>query len=101
VVKLAKRKDVTQLVNACDAGARGADLPLIEQYAFGGDGQAAARRRRRLKPVRRLWLQSMTPQAIREGFERLRTDKQMEGWRTRRAPVPRPTGWSASTARAR
>ncbi|MDQ1259437.1 MAG: topoisomerase, partial [Pseudomonadota bacterium] len=31
------------------------------------------------KPVQRLWLQSMTPQAIREGFEHLRSDAQMQG----------------------
>jgi DNA topoisomerase III len=31
------------------------------------------------KPMRRLWLQSMTPQAIREGFRALRTDEQMHG----------------------
>jgi DNA topoisomerase III len=81
VVKLAKRKDVTELVNACDAGREGELIfRLIEQYAFGDDaaparkGAAAAR-----KPVRRLWLQSMTPQAIRDGFDRLRSDRQMEG----------------------
>lgn len=72
VVKLAKRKDVTQLVNACDAGREGELIfRLIEQYAGGAKPLG--------KPVRRLWLQSMTPQAIREGFEKLRTDKQMEG----------------------
>ena len=31
------------------------------------------------KPVKRLWLQSMTPQAIRDGFDALRTEKQMQG----------------------
>jgi len=72
VVKLAKRKDVTDLVNACDAGREGELIfRLIEQYAGGGKPLG--------KPVRRLWLQSMTPQAIREGFERLRTDQQMQG----------------------
>lgn len=73
VVKLAKRKDVTELVNACDAGREGELIfRLIEQYAGGAKGPLG-------KPVRRLWLQSMTPQAIREGFEKLRTDRQMEG----------------------
>src|SRR6185436_17018236 len=75
VVKLAKRKDVTQLVNACDAGREGELIfRLIEQYAFGTDGLAAAPGKKAAppKPVRRLWLQSMTPQAIREGFEKLR-----------------------------
>ncbi|HYF41384.1 MAG TPA: DNA topoisomerase III, partial [Ramlibacter sp.] len=73
IVKLAKRKDVSHLVNACDAGREGELIfRLIEQYAAGAKGSLG-------KPVRRLWLQSMTPQAIREGFEKLRTDKQMEG----------------------
>ncbi|MEF7615072.1 DNA topoisomerase III [Aquincola sp. MAHUQ-54] len=73
VVKLVKRKDVTELVNACDAGREGELIfRLIVQYADGGKGKLE-------KPVRRLWLQSMTPQAIREGFERLRSDEQMRG----------------------
>lgn len=72
VVKQAKRKDVTQLINACDAGREGELIfRLIEQYA-GGKAPLG-------KPVRRLWLQSMTPQAIREGFEQLRTEQQMKG----------------------
>jgi len=72
VVKQAKRKDVTQLINACDAGREGELIfRLIEQYA-GGKVPLG-------KPVRRLWLQSMTPQAIRDGFDQLRTEKQMQG----------------------
>jgi DNA topoisomerase-3 len=72
VVRLAKRKDVSAIINACDAGREGELIfRLILQYAFGDKGTA--------KPVSRLWLQSMTPQAIREGFERLRTDQQMRG----------------------
>ncbi|MEK9803454.1 MAG: DNA topoisomerase III [Curvibacter sp.] len=70
VVKLAKRKDVGQLINACDAGREGELIfRLIEQYAGGAKPLG--------KPVSRLWLQSMTPQAIRDGFENLRTDQQM------------------------
>jgi DNA topoisomerase III len=70
VVKLAKRKDVDALVNACDAGREGELIfRLIEQYAGGKTPLG--------KPVTRLWLQSMTPQAIRDGFDNLRTDKQM------------------------
>jgi DNA topoisomerase-3 len=80
VVRLAKRKDVTALVNACDAGREGELIfRLIEQYAFGTDGPGGGKKAHASKPVRRLWLQSMTPQAIREGFEKLRSDKQMEG----------------------
>src|SRR5512139_673081 len=63
VVKLAKRKDVGQLINACDAGREGELIfRLIEQYAFGGEDAAAARAKTQRKPVSRLWLQSMTPQ---------------------------------------
>ena len=66
IVKQAKRKDVGALVNACDAGREGELIfRLIQQYS-------------KVKlPVSRLWLQSMTPQAIRDGFSTLRTDKQM------------------------
>ncbi|VTY39223.1 DNA topoisomerase 3 [Xylophilus ampelinus] len=72
VVKQAKRKDVTQLVNACDAGREGELIfRLIEQYAGGNKPLG--------KPVRRLWLQSMTPQAIRDGFDSLRSEQQMQG----------------------
>ncbi|OOG54750.1 DNA topoisomerase III [Polaromonas sp. C04] len=72
VVRLAKRKDVTELINACDAGREGELIfRLIEQYAGGAKPLG--------KPVRRLWLQSMTPQAIRDGFAQLRSEKQMQG----------------------
>ena len=71
VVKLAKRKDVGQLINACDAGREGELIfRLIEQYAGGAKSLG--------KPVQRLWLQSMTPQAIRDGFAHLRSDAQMQ-----------------------
>ena len=80
VVRLARRKDVTELVNACDAGREGELIfRLIEQFAFEGDSPAKGKKGGAHKPVRRLWLQSMTPQAIREGFEKLRSDRQMEG----------------------
>lgn len=73
VVKQAKRKDVTALINACDAGREGELIfRLIEQYAGGAKGTLG-------KPIQRLWLQSMTPQAIREGFEKLRSEQQMQG----------------------
>ena len=71
VVRLAKRKDVDKIVNACDAGREGELIfRLIEQYAGGAKPLG--------KPVSRLWLQSMTPQAIRDGFEHLRTNAQMQ-----------------------
>ena len=72
VVKQAKRKDVSDIINACDAGREGELIfRLIEQYAGG--------KKPLDKPVKRLWLQSMTPQAIRDGFGSLRTSKQMQG----------------------
>ena len=61
IKKLYKRKDIANVINACDAGREG---ELIFHYLV--------RHFKGSKPVRRLWLQSMTPQAIREGFENLR-----------------------------
>ena len=73
LVKLVKRKDVGDLINACDAGREGELIfRLIVQYADNLKTKLD-------KPIRRLWLQSMTPQAIRDGFEHLRSDKQMLG----------------------
>ncbi|MFT3962143.1 DNA topoisomerase III [Propionivibrio sp.] len=68
LTRLIKRKDVTSLVNACDAGREG---ELIFNYI--------AQHAKANKPVERLWLQSMTPQAIREGFSRLRAGSEMRG----------------------
>jgi DNA topoisomerase III len=74
VVKLVKRKDVTAMINACDAGREGELIfRLIVQYA------ANSEKKPTVKPVQRLWLQSMTPQAIRDGFAQLRSDAQMQG----------------------
>jgi len=66
--KLIARKDIDVLVNACDAGREG---ELIFTYLC----QLAKNKR----PVKRLWLQSMTPQAIREGFNHLRDGSEMKG----------------------
>jgi DNA topoisomerase-3 len=66
LLRLMKRKDVTGLVNACDAGREG---ELIFRYIV--------QHARVKKPIERLWLQSMTPQSIREGFESLRADKEL------------------------
>jgi DNA topoisomerase III len=66
LVKLIKRKDVTTLVNACDAGREGELIfRYIVQYA------------KAKQPIQRLWLQSMTSAAIRDGFAHLRTDNEM------------------------
>jgi DNA topoisomerase-3 len=68
IVKLVKRKDVTELINACDAGREGELIfRLIQQHA------------KSKHPVRRLWLQSMTPAAIRDGFDNLRSDAELQG----------------------
>ncbi len=68
IVKLVKRKDVSELINACDAGREGELIfRLIQQHA------------KSKHPVKRLWLQSMTPAAIREGFEKLRSDEELRG----------------------
>ncbi|MFZ0826508.1 MAG: DNA topoisomerase III [Verrucomicrobiia bacterium] len=64
--KLIKRADVDALVNACDAGREG-------ELIF----RNIVRYTKAKQPIKRLWLQSMTPAAIREGFERLRADKDM------------------------
>lgn len=64
--RLIQRKDVTDLINACDAGREG---ELIFRYLVKLAGAK--------KPVRRLWLQSMTRESIREAFNRLRTDEEM------------------------
>ncbi|HEY6894525.1 MAG TPA: DNA topoisomerase, partial [Rhodanobacteraceae bacterium] len=66
LLKLIKRKDVKSLVNACDAGREGELIfRYIAQYAKSD------------KPIQRLWLQSMTPASIREGFAKLRSDQSM------------------------
>jgi len=68
LTKLAKRKDVDGLINACDAGREGELIfNYIAQHAKTG------------KPVERLWLQSMTPQAIRDGFAHLKSGAEMQG----------------------
>ncbi len=68
LTRLIKRKDVTGLVNACDAGREGELIfRYVVQHALG----------EKQKPVRRLWLQSMTATAIRDGFAHLRTDQEM------------------------
>ncbi len=64
--KLLARKDVTEVVNACDAGREG---ELIFRYVI--------QHFKCTKPIRRLWLQSMTTEAIREGFAHLRADDEM------------------------
>ncbi|MDL2284616.1 DNA topoisomerase III, partial [Oxalobacter sp. OttesenSCG-928-P03] len=65
--RLIKRKDITGIINACDAGREGELIfRLITQYT------------KAKQPIKRLWLQSMTPNAIRQGFKHLRSDEDMQ-----------------------
>ena len=65
--KLMKSKDVDLIVNACDAGREG---ELIFAYTYETSGVK--------KPVKRLWLNSMTKKAIQEAFEHLRDGDEMK-----------------------
>ena len=65
--KLMKRDDVDRIINACDAGREG---ELIFAYIY----ETADIE----KPVQRLWVSSMTKQAIREGFEKLRPGEELQ-----------------------
>jgi len=67
LAKLIKRKDVTELINACDAGREG-------ELIF----RNIVRYTKAPQPIKRLWLQSMTPGAIRDGFAALRDDASMQ-----------------------
>jgi DNA topoisomerase-3 len=66
--KLFQRKDISDLVNACDAGREGELIfrELIQHFEVA-------------KPTRRLWLRSMTKEAIRTGFETLRPGSDFDG----------------------
>lgn len=70
LTRLIRRKDVSGLINACDAGREG---ELIFSFI--------ARHAGANKPMRRLWLRSMTATAIRDGFARLRAADEVEGLR--------------------
>jgi DNA topoisomerase-3 len=66
--KLLARKDVTKVINACDAGREG---ELIFTYIY--------QLTKCKKPFERLWMSSMTNEGIREAFKKLRTPEQMQG----------------------
>lgn len=67
LAKKIRSRNVTDVINACDAGREG---ELIFRYIMQATGSK--------KPVRRLWLQSMTKDGIRTAFEHLRTDEEMK-----------------------
>ena len=66
--ELFKRKDVEGLVNACDAGREGELIfrELTQHFEI-------------KKPTKRLWLRSMTKEAIRTGFDTLRPGSEFDG----------------------
>lgn len=64
---LMERKDVTELVNGCDAGREG---ELIFRLVV---NMASCQ-----KPISRLWISSMEDSAIREGFENLEPGSRYE-----------------------
>ena len=66
--KLLARKDVTKVINACDAGREG---ELIFTYIY--------QLTKCQKPFQRLWMSSMTNEGIREAFKSLRSAEQMQG----------------------
>ena len=67
VLKLARGRDVKELVNACDAGREG-ELIFRNIVRYGKIS----------KPIRRLWMQSMTDDSILEAWNALKTDKEMQ-----------------------
>ncbi|NNF45335.1 MAG: DNA topoisomerase III, partial [Desulfofustis sp.] len=68
--KLIRRKDVSTIINACDAGREG---ELIFKYILNIVWNKSVAG----KQIKRLWLQSMTDEAIRNGFEALRGNEEM------------------------
>jgi DNA topoisomerase III len=68
IQRLIRRSDIDSIVNACDAGREG-ELIFREIVENLGATQ----------PIRRLWLQSMTDDAIRTGFRRLRRGEELQG----------------------
>ena len=67
VAKLIKRKDVSEIINACDAGREG-------ELIFRNIIEATSCK----KPMRRMWMQSMTNGAILEAFQKMRSDDEMQ-----------------------
>ena len=65
---LLRREDVTEVVNACDAGREG-ELIFRTVYCLAGCQ----------KPMKRLWISSMEDSAIREGFANLRPGADYDG----------------------
>lgn len=67
VKKLINRKDIETVINACDAGREG---ELIFSYLY--------KLTKCKKPVKRLWMLSMTPASIKAAFENMRSGEEMQ-----------------------
>lgn len=65
---LLRREDVSQVVNACDAGREGELIFRTAYHLAGCD-----------KPIKRLWISSMEDVAIQEGFTNLRPGRDYDG----------------------
>ena len=81
--KLMNREDVSEVINACDAGREG-ELIFRNIYKMTGCS----------KPIRRLWISSMEDTAIQQGFRELKEGKEYDNLFA--AAVSGRTGWWAS-----
>jgi DNA topoisomerase-3 len=80
----AHQPETERVVCATDAGREGELIfRLIAEHA------------RCRKPVQRLWISSLTEEAIRAGLAALRPGSDYDPWPPPPAPAPRPTGWWA------
>lgn len=77
LTRLYKRKDIGEVINACDAGREG-ELIFYNIMRYWGADRLTSKAG---KPIRRLWLSSMTPDAIRRGFDKLRENQEVENLR--------------------
>ena len=66
--ELLNRSDVTEVINACDAGREG-ELIFRTVYYLSGC----------TKPMKRLWISSMEDSAIQTGFKNLRAGSEFDG----------------------
>ena len=83
--KLMNVPDVSEVVNACDAGREG-ELIFRSVYKLAGCK----------KPMKRLWISSMEDSAIREGLQICAPVRIMTDFGMLPSAVPRPTGWWGS-----
>ncbi len=67
IKKLARRKDVSSVINACDAGREGEHIfrTIVSEF-------------KKPLPIERLWLSSLTASAIQSGFENLRPGEEFD-----------------------